>query len=160
MAHDQTPPRMKLILQIAIVTPIILIGLKFILDSYFTWMSEEAAAQKMAPTTELNKLREGEKKNLTSGPMPITAAMMEISKGRSEQGGPELIQPQPSDDTGALTGWSKLPRTFDLPPANLAAATDAGLPGDGGAAITDGGAMNADGGKPKPTTTDAGAPRH
>ena len=73
MAHDQTPPRMKLIIQIAIATPLILVGLKFILDSYFVWMSEQASAEKMAPTTELNKLREGEKKNLTSGPMPGTA---------------------------------------------------------------------------------------
>ncbi len=152
MAHDQTPPRMKLILQIAIATPLLLLGLKYVLDSYFIWMSEEALAEKMAPTTELNKLREGEKKNLTSGPMPITAAMMEISKGRSEQGGPELIAPQQSDDTGALTGWSKLPRTFELP-VNL--ATDAGMPTP---LPTDAGAPT-DGGKPRPAA-DAGARGH
>lgn len=154
MAHDQTPPRMKLILQIAIVTPLILLLLKVILDSYFVWISEEATAEKMAPTTELNKLREGEKKNLTSGPMPITAAMMEVSKGRQEQGGPELIQPQQSDDTGALTGWSKLPHTFDLP---VSLGTDAGLPSNPGAPTDGGAAAAADGGKPKP---DAGARGH
>ena len=154
MAHDQTPPQMKLIIQIAIATPLILVALKFILDSYFVWMSEQAAAEKLAPPTELNKLREGEKKNLTSGPMSITAAMMEISKGRSEQGGPDLITPQPSDDTGALTGWSKMPHTFELP-VNL--GTDAGASSDAGAP-SDGGAVT-DGGKPKPAG-DAGAPRH
>jgi len=146
---------MKLIIQIAIATPLILVGLKFILDSYFVWMSEQASAEKMAPTTELNKLREGEKKNLTSGPMPITAAMMEISKGRAEQGGPDLITPQPSDDTGALTGWSKMPHTFELP---VTLGTDAGVSSDAGGPTDGGSGAAADGGKPKPAG-DAGA-RH
>jgi hypothetical protein len=155
MATDQTPPRIKLILQVAIATPLILIGLKFVLDSYFIWMSEEASAEKMAPTTELTKLREGEQKALTSGPTPITAAMMEVSKGRAEQGGPELIQPQPSDDVAPLAGWAKAPRTFEVPVAvPVPAATDAGLPAEGGAP-TDGGAST-DGGKPRPTNPDAG----
>lgn len=161
MAHDQTPPRMKLIIQIAVATPLLLIGLKFVLDSYFVWMSEEATAEKLAPTTELNKLREGEKRNLTSGPTPITAAMMEIGKGRTENGGPELIAPQPSDDTGALTGWSKLPRTFELPVNLGALAGDAGLSGDASApsSMMDGG-VTTDGGKPKPAAGDAGTRGH
>ena len=151
MAHDQTPPRLKLILQVAIAAPIILIGLKFVFDSYFIYMSEEAHYDKMAPTTDLDALHQAEQKNLTTGPVPITAAMLEISKGRAEQGGPDLIAPKPSDDTASLVGWSKTPRTFEVPQpagADAGLSSDAGpsanLPADAGAP-TDGGAR--DGGR-------------
>jgi hypothetical protein len=152
MATDQSPPRLKAIVTVAIIAPLTLIVLKFVLDSYFIMLSEEATHAKLAQPVELEKLREGEQKNLTSSPTPITAAMMEIGKGRTEQGGPDLISPQPSDDIGPLTGWTKLPRQFEVPPT--APPPPPALLGDGGAATA-----ATDGGAAPPRPNDAGAPR-
>jgi hypothetical protein len=150
MATDQSPPRIKLILTIAVSAVVSLGVIKLVLDSYFISMSEDAAHEKLAQPVELEKLREGEQKNLTSSPTPITAAMMEIGKGRNAQGGPDLITPLPSDDIGPLTGWGRLPRQFELPP---------GAAGDGGATttMTAGGDGGAGGAAPAMLSTDAGA---
>ena len=173
MATDQTPPRIKLILTVAVITPLTLFALKFVFDSYFITMSEAAAHEKLAEPVDLHALRAAEEKNLTTSGVPITAAMMEIGKGRNEQGGPDLITPQQSDDLGPMTGWSKLPRQFDLPPG---AGGDGGMmmTGDGGMMMMsgDGGMMtssmqnganaNADGGANAPrmnAPNDGGAPQ-
>jgi hypothetical protein len=108
-------------------------------------MNEDAIRSKMADPVELTKLREAEQKNLTTSQVPITAAMMEIAKGRSEQGGPELIAPQLTtpEDVGPLTGWNKLPRTFDVPPTPAPTAAPPPTP----MATTDGGVTGNAGGK-------------
>ncbi len=135
MATDQSPPRLKIIINVAAITVLTLVGLKFVFDSYYVQMSEEAAHAKLAVPVELQKLREGEQKNLTTAAVPITAAMAQIAQGKRD----ELIAPQPSEDTGALSGWSKLPKPVAAcAPAASAAVVggDAGVtaaPGDAGA---------------------------
>lgn len=117
MATDQSPPRVGLIAVLGIGTLVSLVGLKFVLDSYFTYMAEDAAHDKLAAPEQLTKLRMQEDKNLTSSALPISAAMTQLAQGRAESGGPSLIEPKASDDTGAMTGWSQMPRKFTIPVA-------------------------------------------
>jgi len=118
MATDQSPPRVGLIAIIGIGTLVSLVGLKFVLDSYFTYMAEEAAHEKLAAPEQLTKLHEQEAKNLNTSALPISAAIAQLSQGgRAETGGPSLIEPKASDDTGAMTGWSQMPRKFTIPVA-------------------------------------------
>jgi hypothetical protein len=59
MATDQSPPRVGLIAVLAVVTVVSLVGLKFLLDSYFTYMAEEAAHEKLAAPEQLTKITKG-----------------------------------------------------------------------------------------------------
>lgn len=159
MATDNSPPALKIIVTAAVVTVVSLIGLKYGFDSYFAFMTDEAAKEKIAPTEQLDKLKAEEQKNLTSSPVPITAAMTDLAKsGRSDTTGPDLVAPKPSEDLGPLTGWTKNPRKFEIPPKPAAPEIPLPAAGDGGAPnATDGGAPNAtDGGAP--SAADAGKP--
>ena len=49
MATDQSPPRIRLILSIALGTLVSLVSLKFLLDSYFTEMFETDVAEVLVP---------------------------------------------------------------------------------------------------------------
>jgi len=158
MAIDNTPPRLRLIVTIAVIVVITLVGLDFVFKSYYAFMSDEAVREKLAPLKDREELHAAEKASLTSAKMPLDQAMAELAKGNRA----ELIEPKPSEDLGPMTGWSKLPKAVPQPihgaGAGLeiatadagAAAGDGGLAtatGDGGAA-TDGGAHGGDAGAP------------
>jgi hypothetical protein len=174
MATDQSPPRLRLILSIALGTVVTLVSLKFVFASYFTDIMEEAAASKLVHPDEVNALHVSEAAKLNNPPaIPIDQAMTQLaSQGRL---GSTTITPQPSEDIAALTGWAHL-HDVDQPegsdggaaaPATTASAatTTTGL--DGGTATMnagDAGAMKlgTDAGAPKPhapttAATDAGA---
>ena len=173
MAIDNTPPRLRLIVTIAVIVIVTLLGLNFVFESYYAIMTDQARFEKLAPTTAKNEQRIAEAAALAGGKMPIDKAMAELKSARSE-----AIEPKASDDMGAMTGWSKLPKQAPLPALGGAAhdvhetvpalAGDGGvLHGDGGAdgiqgTSTDGGASTADAAAPKapptaPPTKDAGA---
>lgn len=106
MAYDRSEPRVALIFKIGSIVVLCLIGVKLGLDSYFVAVNEAVAAEKLPATHEpLVQLREAEQKNLTQTGMPISAAMAELAKSR-----PADLSPQPSEDLGPLTGWSKAPK--------------------------------------------------
>ncbi|MEO7110507.1 MAG: hypothetical protein ABI183_08730, partial [Polyangiaceae bacterium] len=107
MATDQSPPQLRLILTIAAGAVVVLVSLKFVLQSYFTDIMEEAVASKFVDPDELNALHASETAKLNNGPaIPIDQAMSQLaSQGRL---GSTLIAPQPSEDTAALTGWAHL----------------------------------------------------
>jgi len=111
MAIDNTPPRLKLIVTIAVITVITLIGIDFVLKSYYAMMTDQAQREKLAPTTDKDELHKAETVALTSGSMPIQKAMAAVAKGER----PALITPQQSDDLGPMTGWSKLPKPAPTP---------------------------------------------
>lgn len=142
MATDNSPPRLKLIITIGVITVVTLVGLNFILSSYYAYMSDVARHEKLAPPTGLEEHRRTEEAELASAKMPIAKAAEELAKGRREG----LIAPQQSDDVGAMTGWSKLPK--QAPEAAPAVAEDAGA--TTGEAATDAGEATA-------ASTDAGA---
>ncbi len=165
MAIDNTPPRLKLIVTIAVITIITLIGIDFVLKSYYGYMTEDAQRRKLAPTTALDEHRKAEAAALKGGAEPLDQAMAQLAKGSRS----ELIAPKQSDDLGPMTGWSKLPKPAPTPEAHGGGAAlpppghEGTTAGDAGvqAAAGDAGAPVAttDGGAPKPgAAKDAGAP--
>ena len=163
MAIDNTPPRLRLIITIAVIVVITLVSLEFVFKSYFAFMTDEAKLEKTAPKTALLAQIQAERESFGGAKLPIDQAMSQIAKGTR----PELIDPKPSDDLAALTGWNKMPKQTPNPPPGpndirgaIPASTDAGVlaTGDGGA-ITDGGAAMTD--ARATTSTDAGTkPAH
>lgn len=161
MAIDNTPPRLRLIGTIAFIVIITLLGLNFVFESYFAYMSDEARREKLAPRTDLLAQVAAEHAAMEGAKMQIDQAVAQLKSGKRS----ELVEPKPSDDVGALTGWSKLPKQPPLPapgagPAPGAHGPDTHAPetnvaADAGAATAaDGGAPAADGGV---LATDAGA---
>lgn len=169
MAIDNTPPRLKLIVTIAVITVITLVGIDFVLKSYYGYMTDDAMRRKLAPTTALEDQRTAEKTALTSA--NVDQQIKQLSAGTRT----DIVKPQQSDDVGPMTGWSKLPKPAPVPEPSAqggggAHATapsghepmntgDAGAL-DGGPAMIggDAGAPRAgDAGAPKPA--DAGAPK-
>ncbi|MBX3222982.1 MAG: hypothetical protein KF795_20895 [Labilithrix sp.] len=151
MAIDNTPPRLKLIVTIAVITVITLIGIDFVLKSYYAMMTDQAQLEKLAPTSERDAQHKAEALALTSGAMPLDKALAEIGKGDR----PALITPQQSDDLGPMTGWSKLPKPAPSPNTHVGAPSH--VEADAGAAHE--AAVDADGGAPL-VAGDAGAEPH
>ena len=165
MATDNTPPRLRLIGTIAVIVIVTLFSLDFVFKSYYAYMTDEAQREKLAPTTDKTDMRAAEATALSGAKLPIDQAMAQIGKGTRS----DLVEPKPSDDLGAMTGWSKLPKQLPLPPAGgpgmpggmmVHGPGDAMNAGDAGAmAVGDGGPMNvsSDGGAPLPGAGDGGA---
>jgi hypothetical protein len=165
MATDNTPPRLKLIVTIAVITVITLIGINFVTESYYAMMTDQAQREKIAPTHDREEQHKAEMAAFTSAALPIEKAIAEVGKGDR----PALITPQQSDDLGPMTGWSKLPKPaptphphVEPPPAAPEADGGAALAGDAGASelAGDAGAPQAagDAGAPHAAPADAGAP--
>jgi hypothetical protein len=157
MAIDNTPPRLKLIVTIAVITVITLVAIDFATKSYFAMMTDEAKHEKIAPTRDKDEQMKAEQAALTGASMPIDQAMAQVAKGTR----PDAITPNASDDVGPVTGWSKLPH----PAPTVQHAVGGSMPtdeADGGALATDAGAMG-DGGAgdagARKAGGDAGAPR-
>lgn len=163
MATDNTPPRLKLIVTIAIISVVTLVSLDFIFRSYYAAMTDAAHAEKIAPTRDRDDQMKAEQLAFTQAAVPVDQAIAQLSRG----GRPAAITPQASDDVGAITGWNKLPKPAPQPltpqaPGSMATSGDS----DGGAnlAAVDAGAHPTGdaGARPAPHGADAGsgAPRH
>ena len=153
MAIDNTPPRLKLIVTIAVLTIVTLVSLDFVFKSYYAYMSDEAYREKLAPPTELNDQRKAEAAALTAAKIDQAAA--QLGKGARA----DLITPTQSDDLGPMTGWSKLPKPTPQPRAKATLPAD--LAGDAGATLGTGdagaSATNAANKDANPAVKDAGA---
>lgn len=145
MAIDNTPPRLRLIVTIGVIVVITLVGINFVLESYYAVMTDQARAEKLAPTTAKDDQHAAETAALSGAKVPMAQAMADLKGARAAS-----IEPKPSDDVGAMTGWSKLPKQAPLP--NVGGGMHAP---DTNAVATDGGAAHADGGE---LATDAGVP--
>jgi len=161
MAIDNTPPRLKLIVTIGIITVVTLVGIDFVFKSYYATMTDQAQREKIAPVKDREDQHKAEALALSQAAMPVDKAMAQLASGR-----PDAITPQPSDDLGAVTGWSKLPHPTPVPAAHDATpaptTSDAGAlaVGDGGATTLtgDAGAAMLGGDAGKPTTNLATKP--
>ena len=156
MAIDNTPPRLQLIITIAAITVISLVGIDFVLRSYYGYMTDDAQRGKLARPVQLEDHHKAEKAALASAAMPLDQAVAQFAKGTRS----ELIAPKPSDDMGPMTGWSKLPKPAPTPEPKGPGATATPPIGDLHMA-TDGGAPHApgaDAGAHHPAAKDAGAP--
>ncbi len=139
MAVDNTQPRVRLIATLAVIVIITLVGLDFVLKSYFTFMSEGAQYEKMAPRADVLAQTAADSASFSSARMPMLQAAAQLKLGRSE-----AIEPRPSDDLGAMTGWNKLPK---LAPVSFV-SRDLPLPLSGGvgygaeSSLADGGSVS------------------
>jgi hypothetical protein len=160
MATDNTPPRLRLIVTIAIIVVITLVGLDFVFKSYYAYMSDEAQREKLAPTRERDDSRTAEQTSLTSGKVPIEQAMAQVAKGSRDV----FIEPRQSDDIAPMSGWSKMPKATPQPVQGASApAPDPHAAGDGGAPAAGDAAAPAPGaeaGAPAPKPGPAPAPHH
>jgi hypothetical protein len=146
MAIDNTPPRLKLIVTIAVITVITLIGIDFALRSYYGFMTTQAQQSKLAPTKGLDEHHKAEAAAFAAAALPLDQAMGQVAKGTRAA----AVSPQPSDDLGPMTGWSKLPKPAPTPePAGAAVPP----PGHDAVATGDAGALGA-----PAHAGDAGAP--
>lgn len=160
MAIDNTPPRLRLIVTIAVIVIVTLLGLNFVFESYYAIMTDQARFEKLAPTTAKTEQHAAEAAALAGGKMPIDKAMAQLKGARGE-----AIEPKQSEDMGAMTGWSKLPKQAPLPVPGGGAHVIESVPalaGDGGVLHADGGAAPAaEAGAPHapnaPNAKDAGA---
>src|SRR6185295_3876373 len=108
MASDDSRPKVRMLLTIGIVSVALLVGVKFVLDSYYLDMTE-AYEHGMLPNTEqLDQIRADQRAVIDKGEngnLPVSVAMQGLAqKGRDNAG--DLISPKPSDDIDALKGWS------------------------------------------------------
>lgn len=151
MATDNSPPRLKLIITIAIITVVTLLSLNFMLTSYYGYMSDDATRSKLAPTTD----KDEQKKNEAAALAGIDKAMKDIGAGQ------RTTPVEQSTDIGPMTGWSKLPKAPPAPPSMMPhpPSGDMIMPaGDGGVMTggVDGGPATDAGTKAPP----APAPKH
>jgi hypothetical protein len=156
MAIDNTPPRLKLIVTIAVITVITLVAIDFATKSYYAMMTDEAKHEKIAPTRDRDEQMKSEQTALTGAAMPVDQAMGQVAKGMR----PEAISPQASEDVGPVTGWSKLPHPAPTVQHAVAGGADVPMIGDGGVMLySDGGMMLGPDGGPMmaPAPLDAGA---
>jgi hypothetical protein len=171
MATENSPPQIRIILTVAFSSVVILAALNSVFRSYYLMMTEEVEHEHLSKPEELIKLREGERKNLSSAPLPITQAMQELSsRGRTNYAayvGQADITPEASNDLGPMVGWVRAPNQAVVDAINAAAANPPpGGAGDGGAplaASSDAGVTTAaatpDGGKAAaPVPPKKGAP--
>ena len=159
MAIDNTPPRLKLIVTIAVLTVTTLVFLDFALKSYYGYMTDEAIREKLAPPIELDEQRKEEAAALAKA--NVDQVMAQMGKGPRGEG----ITPTQSEDLGPMTGWTKMPKPVPTPEPRAAAAPDAadgganaagdaGAIGDGGAGAAKSDAGAAKGGAPGRPTGD------
>lgn len=118
MASDDSRPKIRMLLTIGIVAVLLLVGIKFVLDSYYLDMTE-GYEKTLLPKPELLDRTRAEQRaaidNGQEGAIPVSLAMQTLAaKGRDNAS--TAITPQPSDDVDPLKGWSKLPHEVHLPP--------------------------------------------
>jgi len=126
MASDDTRPKVRMLLTIGIVAVTLLVGVKFVLDSYFLEMTESHERSLIPPTEQLDKVRAEERANIEKGQngnIPVSVAMQQLSQ--SGRDNIPLITPTQSDDVDPLKGWTKLKHDVHLPP-QLGATTTTG----------------------------------
>src|SRR5580704_1415962 len=171
MATEQSPPQIRIILTVAFSSVVILGALNSVFRSYYLMMTEEVEHEHLSKPEELLKLREGEKKNLSSAPLPISQAMQELAtRGRTNYAayvGQADITPEASNDLGPMVGWVRAPNQAVIDAIN--AAGDGGAPAPAAASLDAGTTPPATptrpGGKPAPpvpppSPTKKGAPAH
>jgi len=129
--YDDSPPRNGIIFFYTLLTVFMLIGVKFLLDSYFASMMNAEIYEKVLSRgmAEVKAVRTKEAETLQKGSLPIDEAMRLI--GQRGRGASPVIAPQSGQGAAEIAGWSQLKR--DVPeaaaPKAPAAAPEAPAPG-------------------------------
>jgi hypothetical protein len=130
MASDDSRPKIRMLLTIGIVSVFLLLGVKFLLDSYYLDMTESYEHSLLPKPELLDETRKEQRAAIDqgqNGAIPVSVAMQTLaSKGRDNAS--TTIMPQPSDDIDPLKGWTKLKRDVHLPPQVLTTSAPQPLP--------------------------------
>jgi hypothetical protein len=127
MAVDKTEPRISLILKIGATAIAGFIVTRVGLVAYFDSVTDEEEYAKVGRLKNplLTEVREWEKAQLSSGPMPIDKSMTAIAeKGRMAM---PQIEPKQSTDTAPLECWKMMPCA---PPASMLVDAGVGAPAE------------------------------
>ncbi len=114
--YDDSPPRNGIIFFYTLLTVFILIGVKFLLDSYFASMMSAEYHEKVYSRgmAEVAAVRAQEEETLSKGQVPIDQAMRLIGqRGRSAS---PTIAPASGANAPEVAGWSQLKRGVAEPP--------------------------------------------
>lgn len=159
MASDNSAPKVRLLATIGLLAIFLLVGMKLVLDSYWSMTTEAYAKEMLTPNSQIDDLRAKQRKDLEGSPIPINVAMKELgSKGR--EGASANITPQQSEDLDPMRGWIKMKKEVTAPAPTNAVPVPAVL-GDGGTPLaTDAGAAMTGDAAAAPAATDAGVHPH
>ena len=121
--YDDSPPRNGVIFFYSVLTVFLLIGVKFLLDSYFVKTMDSEIHEKVLTRglEQVANMRASEKETLErSG---ISAAMKTIAqRGRTAS---PAIAPVSGQGKPEVQGWTQLQRKIEAPAAPAEAATAA-----------------------------------
>jgi hypothetical protein len=111
--YDDSPPRNGIILFYAVLTVFCLLGVKFLLDSYFVKTMDAEVHDKILTRgfDEVTELRAKEEANLADS---IAAAKKQIASGRTTS---PLIRPASGQGQPEVQGWTQLGRKVAAAPA-------------------------------------------
>ena len=127
--YDDSPPRNGIIFFYTVLTVFMLIGVKFLLDSYFASMMNAEYYEKVYSRgmAEVAAVRAKEAETLQKGAMPIGQAMKLLAqRGR---GVSPVIAPAGGHGVPGVAGWSQLKRDVgEAPQAPAAPAPEAPAP--------------------------------
>jgi hypothetical protein len=115
--YDDSPPRNGIILFYAVLTVFCLVGVKFLLDSYFVKTMDGEIHDKVLTQgfDEVNELRAKEQAALADS---IAAAKKQVATGRTAS---PLIRPASGQGAPEVQGWTQLGRKVEGAAAPAAA---------------------------------------
>lgn len=127
MAHENTPPRTRIIILFTSMSVLTLAVLHPLFISYFTTMTAEELRVKIRelPATEVAVYQREQAGLLEGGELPIERSMALIASGAR----PPVITPAPSDEEAPRAGWAFAP-AYEAPPTPTPAPTVGGVPGE------------------------------
>jgi hypothetical protein len=120
--YDDSPPRNGIIFFYTVLTVFMLIGVKFLLDSYFASMMNAELHEKVYSRgmAEVVAVRAKEAETLSKGSMPIDQAMKLL--GQRGRAASPAIAPTSGQGVAEIGGWSQLKRDVGEAPKPAAEA--------------------------------------
>lgn len=127
MAHENTPPRTRIIILFTSMSVLTLAVLHPLFISYFTSMTVEELRVKIRerPATEVALYQREQAQLLERGELSIERSMGVIASGTR----PPLVTPAPSNEQAPRAGWAFAP-AYEAPPTPTPAPTVGGVPGE------------------------------
>ncbi len=125
--YDDSPPRNGIIAFYAVLTVFCLLGIKFLLDSYFVKTMDQEIHDKVLTQgfDEVTELRAKEQAELADS---VAAAKKQVATGRTAS---PLIRPASGEGKPEVAGWSQLGRKIADTPAPAAPAPAPSEPATG-----------------------------